>query len=341
MNPTHQITPSDTRRHDSSPMPMMWSPTGSDTHSRSTSQNLDGRFLLEEEGYLHDSEEDSPPIIRRTFAFDEWDDDEKTGTEDHEINGGTTRSESSKSSVEKIKDRPKKNVHGMFSDDDDATVVENKKGSDDVTSDNEEARSTTSTHNTEKMTNLFQNSKFDVDENKHTAITPSATTKATGHPFPLYSYQSFGRATLSSLDTTSTTLFLNDSFDYGLSHTNNGSALLTMNSSSNNISPEVLSRPNFHPSDSHQCASIPRQAAAFYHHHQYYYDHPHEVTAKMAPSNQSNDYGNHCLQKLEYGTNTSILQDDDDDDDIFESSTSEEIPTSIPKFIMFQKKHNK
>ncbi|MGK3743326.1 MAG: hypothetical protein ACI90V_010182, partial [Bacillariaceae sp.] len=39
--------------------------------------------------------------------------------------------------------------------------------------------------------------------------------------------------------------------------------------------------------------------------------------------------------------NTSILQDDDDDDDIFESSTSEEIPTSIPKFIMFQKKHNK
>jgi hypothetical protein len=73
MNPTHQITPSDTRRQDFTLM-SMWSPT--ESYSRSTSQTVDGRLLLKDEGgYLYDSEEDSPPIIRRTFAFDEWDDD--------------------------------------------------------------------------------------------------------------------------------------------------------------------------------------------------------------------------------------------------------------------------
>ena len=351
MNPTHQITPSVTRRQDFTPM-SMWSPT--ESYSRSTSQNIDDRLLLEDKGgYLYDSEEDSPPIIRRTFAFDEWDDDERTGTEDHDEDIRSTRSESNESAFENIEDKAKESFHGMFSDDDDKTVIENEKRPDNVTSDNVEARSTASTPNTEKMTNIFQDSsffsttkaKFDPNENKHIAVTPSTTKKATDHPFPLYSYQSFGRATLSSLDTTSTTLFLNDSFDYNLSHTNNGSALLTMDRSSSNISPEVLSRPHYHPSDSHQCASIPRQATAYeyYYHHQYYYNYPHDVTARMATSNQDNNDDNDCLQKLEYdGTNASILQDDDDDDDddIFESSTLEEIPTSIPKFIMFYKKHN-
>jgi len=357
--PKHQMTSSNDI-HRSAPL-SMWSPTEFN-HPRSTTQ-----IMEEEGGYLsYDSEEDSSRVIHRTFAFDEWDDDGIIVAEDRQKNVGFTVSESS---FEKIEKKARKSVHGVFLDDDKTVKrsgtaesfqdIEQKYGSSSATSNKEEA--STSRSDTEDMTNILMNpssfsitkKKLDLNDKKYSAVTPSPTTKAINCSFPLYSYQSFGRATLSSLDTTSATLFLNEDFD--LIQTNYVS---TPTMCSNKNSPKVLPRQqHYYHSNSHQCESIPRRATA-YNNNCHCHGHDHDLTnTKGGPSahlsfiqfqnrlliskNQesfslNNSGNNNCFQRMKCSINTNILQDDDDS--IFELPTSNGISASIPKFIMFYKK---
>mmetsp|Transcript_2320 Transcript_2320/g.2619 ORF Transcript_2320/g.2619 Transcript_2320/m.2619 type:complete len:342 (-) Transcript_2320:1032-2057(-) len=332
------------------PAPMsMWSPT--EFNPRSTTQIMPDQLLSEEEGRHLScySEEDSSRVIRRTFAFDEWDDDEKTMAEDRQKNGEFTLSESS---FEKIEKKTRKSFHGIFLDDDKTVKrsgtaksfqdIEKWYKSNNASSNNEEG-STTSRYNTEDMTNILMNpssfsitkKKLDIDDEKYTAVTPSPTTNTTYYPFPLYSYQSFGRATLSSLDTTSVTLFLKENLAFDLTQTNYAST------------PTIRS-------NSHQCESIPRRARAD-NNNCHGHDHDHDFTNTKGGSSahlssiqcpnrlfvsknqESLSLNNNCFQRLECSINTNILQEDDDN--IFESPTSNEISTSIPKYIMFYKKN--
>ena len=130
----------------------------------------------------------------------------------------------------------RKSFHGLFLDDDKTVKrsgtaksfqdIEKWYKSNNTTLNNEEA-STTSRCNTEDMTIILMNpssysitkKKLDVDDEKYTTVTPSPTTNTTYYKFPSYSCQSFGRATLSSLDITSFTLFLKENLDFDLTQT--------------------------------------------------------------------------------------------------------------------------
>jgi hypothetical protein len=288
-------------------------------------------------------DDDLHRIIRRTFAFDEWDDDDfimglLVGHKDNK-----TRDKCAASNM---------SFMPINNEDDSSVTMGNNDTS--TTKDDDAAADIT---NLWKSSSFLSNTntKFDLDNQQHhtsTTITPSPASKSNNkrnriqRPFPLYSQQTVEPAALFSDPARTPPVSWHESF--------------TSSSSDTNRRPEDYKslehifqrhlRPDGSEPSPPQCESIPRRTSAF-----------RSVgptamanNALITPvpsANNNNQFSSfernesHDSTRVDrrnlldqyLGSGINLFRDDDD---IFDSptSTSEDSPLSstIPRFIMFQ-----